>query len=292
MSLIFIATEKGLILWYKRILPSLLPFAILSNIIISSNILDKIFIKLSKNRYFSYLLYSFICILGNFLGLPIGCKIVCDLYKQKLLSKQYAQMLLPILGSFSYSFICNYCIGCISNDTNNTMCSYLCIYIPIILFFIFMVFRLSKNNQISNTQKETASRFHLDMQIIDAGILNGFETLIKLCGYIVLFSIISEYTLRISSISALYKTLFLCMIEVTNGMQNLSMLKINSSIKSMIGLSSISFGGFCCYFQLKSMINETDLSARKYLFHKLLLTGITLIMAFILFILPNLLNRL
>ena len=29
----------------------------------------------------------------------------------------------------------------------------------------------------------------MDMQIIDAGIIHGFETLIKICGYIILFSI-------------------------------------------------------------------------------------------------------
>ena len=32
----------------------------------------------------------------------------------------------------------------------------------------------------------------MDMQIIDAGIIHGFETLIKICGYIILFSIFCE----------------------------------------------------------------------------------------------------
>lgn len=62
------------------------------------------------------------------------------------------------------------------------------LYLPSAIGMIAML-RLTK--QKLNT-KIPAQGFKLNMQIVDAGIMKGFETLIKLCGYIVLFSIVSR----------------------------------------------------------------------------------------------------
>ena len=54
---------------------------------------------------------------------------------------------------------------------------YLLLYgIPLVLGLILL--KTAKTTDFS-PQKETASGFHMDMQILDAGILNGFETLIS-----------------------------------------------------------------------------------------------------------------
>ena len=58
---------------------------------------------------------------------------------------------------------------------------------PLILCRILYAFQCNNLRQ-----KETAPRLKLNFSIIDAGIMNGFEILCKLGGYIMLFSILLE----------------------------------------------------------------------------------------------------
>ena len=83
----------------------------------------------------------------------------------------------------------------------------------------------------SSTQKETASRFHMDMQIIDAGIIHGFETLIKICGYIILFSIFCEMLQTLPFPAHWFSLAATGFLEVTNGVALLSTSACTRQIK-------------------------------------------------------------
>jgi len=128
----------------------------------------------------------------------------------------------------------------------------------------------------------------LDMQVMDAGIISGFESLIKICGYIVIFSIVSE--IAITTISKLiiqppiFITLFLANLEITNGIHMLSKCNILESLIYVSAIQALSFGGLSGIAQTSSILSSSGLSIHKYIIGKvalsLLLTLLSVIYVF------------
>lgn len=108
--------------------------------------------------------------------------------------------------------------------------------------------------------KETASRFHMDMQIIDAGIIHGFETLIKICGYIILFSIFCEMLQTLPFPAHWFSLAATGFLEVTNGVALLSTSACTRQIKSLLAVLFLSWGGLSGIFQVSSILHQTGLS--------------------------------
>ena len=164
------ASKQGLQLWFTQILPTLLPFCVLSYVILRSEILPK---KFST---------CYIVLCGFLFGFPIGCKLTADFYSSNYISREKASALCCFTNNLSPVFV----ITAIQEILQLPLSPVYVFLIYGIPFLYGMSMLLLYHRTPSSTQKETASRFHMDMQIIDAGIIHGFETLIKICGYIIL----------------------------------------------------------------------------------------------------------
>ena len=95
------AAGNGLILWFEQVLPSLLPFAILSNIIISSDILPSIVGKaLPFIRRIMPVSTSgaFVLLSGFLFGFPMGSKNCASLLLEEKMNKQEACLILSIVA--------------------------------------------------------------------------------------------------------------------------------------------------------------------------------------------------
>ena len=105
------AATSGLVLWFERVIPSLLPFAILSYIIIVSDILPiltgkimpilRIFYPVSETG--AFVLFS-----GFLFGFPMGSKNCAELLRQNKISKKEAEVLFIITNNISPVFIQSY----------------------------------------------------------------------------------------------------------------------------------------------------------------------------------------
>jgi hypothetical protein len=148
-----------------------------------------------------------------------------------------------------------------------------------------MIRLLRAENHTCVIHKKTASRFQLDMQIIDAGILSGFQTLIKLCGYIMFFSIGVQMLQEITFLPDIVKVLCIGVTEATNGIVALSLLTVSQQIRYILAIGCLSFGGLCGLAQTGSMIQTAGLSLPEYLRDKILLSLLssTLAIVYLLF---------
>lgn len=263
-------------LWFNNIFPALFPCIIISNILIGSNLLD------GKNNICT--LITLVC--GFCFGFPIGAKLTADFYKQKYISKSQAQILLSHTNQLSPVFVGSYVLADSLGQKKLLPLTYIILYGPYLIGGLIRLYLVSTSE---NNVKKTTSRFKLNMQIIDAGILNGFESLIKLCGYIILFSII----VHIVNHSVLYGSpilIFLTgILEVTNGINILALSTLSLQLKYIIAIALLSFGGLCCIIQTKSIIQSTDLSLKKYIIDKITysIVSVIIILICILFFLFN-----
>ena len=143
-------------------------------------------------------------------------------------------------------------------------------------FLYGIIWLLCNSSRNTNKQKNTASRFQITMQIVDAGIINGFETLIKICGYIMMFSILTQMLLSVPWNHTIMPVLLSGCLEVTTGVATLGQSDITGSCKYILALFMLSFNGISGLCQTASILSQTNLSMRSYCKHKLIIVLLVL----------------
>ena len=273
------SSKNGLMLWFTQLLPALLPFTVFSYVILRSNILNgfskKKTILLSPEEF-----YVICC--GFLFGFPIGSKLTTDLYRQKRISKEQAELLFVFSNNLSPVFISSV----LKNQLHITTFfrHFLILYgIPLLIGCISLLRLNGKTNFKERFlgQRKTASRFEINMQIVDAGIIHGFETLIKLCGYIILFSILSEMIMQIPIGNPYGKLFVVGFTEVTNGMSQITHFTENNRLQYLYAIFFLSWGGLSGFFQTASIVSSTDLSMKQYLKRRLSYVTLSVFVAYL-----------
>ena len=275
------ATRKGIEIWFHQILPALLPFTILSSILVKSDFLR----SFKGNANLIACLLTLCC--GFVFGFPIGAKLSSDFHKQRLISEKQATILAIATNNFSPMYVCGFALPLLFASTEFNFVTYIILYlIPLVIATIYLL--LDTHFHPYSTEDETVSNFHLNMSIMDSGILSGFEALIKICGYIVLFSIIASVItnifLQFLAQLPLLLTLLLGNLEITNGLNLLSTAETGMSLKYIIAIQLLAFGGLSGIAQTGSILADAGLYMHKYIIGKaalsLLLTLLSVIYVF------------
>lgn len=272
------AAKNGLQIWFSQILPALLPFTILSAVLIKSNFLK----SFHGNARLISIILTLSC--GFVFGFPIGAKLSADFYKEGFLSKKEATLLAVTTNNFSPMYVCGFVLPLLFTSMNYHKATYILLYLaPLIIASCYFLIYSKNTNSNANS-----SLFQFNMSVMDYSILNGFESLIKICGYIVFFSIATNI---LSHIITYFLTeppyiimLFLENMEITNGINLLSVTGTSQFLKYITMIQLLSFGGFSGIAQTGSILSSAGLSTYKYIIGKavlsLLLTLLSVIYVF------------
>ncbi|MCU6761275.1 Uncharacterized protein conserved in bacteria [uncultured Roseburia sp.] len=276
-------TAFGLLLWYKNVVPTLLPFCIISYIIIQSNLYHTIFRQIlsllpGKRVIRPETLYP-IC-LGFVCGFPIGSKLTADMYALGHLNAKEATKLCAISNQFGPAFVVNYIAASQLKDSRFAPILLLSIYLPpLICGAVWM----SRRDKSASLRKIPASRSQINFKIIDAGIMNGFETMLRVAGYIVVFSILSGAVESLPVDIPAGKALISGILEITTGTQNIAASDMSQAWKLPLICAIVSFGGFCGLFQTNAIMKGAEFKRKQYITFKLICTAVSFIAAKILY---------
>lgn len=272
------AAAGGLVLWYEKVLPTLLPFAILSNILIYFGYLQYL------NRLFAPLFCrlfpvsangAFVLLSGFLFGFPMGSKNCAELLKSGKIDKKEADVLFVITNNISPVFISSYILCQQLQMPSLIILSYLILYLPPLILAEVLLQKHTPGIS-TNTEKSPASQ--MNFKIIDAGIMNGFETLTRLGGYIMLFSMIASM-IRNLPLSQNIKLLLTGMTEITNGISLLPTSGKSKCEQYILAMAFTAFGGLSGIAQTSSMTKDTGLSLKNYSILKIFLTVCTSVLA-------------
>lgn len=274
------AAANGLVLWYEKVLPTLLPFAILSNIFIHSGYLQYLtkfaspiiqwLFPVSRNG-------AFVILSGFLFGFPMGSRNCAELLKTGQISKTEADVLFIITNNISPVFISSYILYQQLNMPSLTLLSYVILFLPPLAIGTFL---LSKKKAVDFSEKKAASESKINFKIIDAAIMNGFETLARLGGYIMLFSIIASMLQKLP-LPANLKLILTGITEITNGIHLLKSTTLPSAIRYILAMGFTAFGGLSGIAQTSSMIKDTGLSLKSYVIFKCIFTAISILLTWI-----------
>lgn len=274
----FDGATNGLLLWFQTILPTLLPFIILSNLLINTHSIPYIcefispffcrFFRISKPASYAVLI-GFLC------GYPMGAKTINDLIKTKDITRREGQYLLSFCNNASPMFIISFIVTqnfCDMKYLLGTLC--ILFLSPILCSFIFRRYYQMSNIQLSEKEFPN-SPFTFNFSIVDTSIMNGFETITKIGGYIILFSILTQY------MDASPLIHFSPILELSNGILNIMNLSYPFPILYTLVLTLTSFGGLCAIAQTGAMLKDSKISIYPYITQKLITTMITSFLAYI-----------
>lgn len=277
-SVHFAAT--GLNLWFECMVPALLPFMILSGIMIRQNLtkrFSKILSPILRPLYRVGNNCIYCIILGFFCGFPMGAKTVAELYERKQLTKKEASFLLAFCNNIGPVYFLNFLLPTIGMKTpfQILLCLLGMYGIPLCygIFLRYSSFCLPAGSFTGNDSRTSTSTEPFFKSLDDA-MQSGIAGITTLGGYMIFFNLLNliPYTLLSLSNSVFQERIrlfFHCMTEITSG------VKYCGTQMPYLVLMILPIGGFSCIAQTASMIKNTDLSLNNYLIHKLVQTLLT-----------------
>ena len=267
----------GLELWFQKMIPSLLPFMILSGVMVRMKLTEKISMiaypvikplyKVRKNVCYAMLM-GFLC------GFPMGARVVDDLYKRQMITKREAEYLLAFCNNIGPVYFCSFALPLLQRKL---IFPYLFgMYGIPLLYGLLLRYTAFKDLSVSQItaipsadlvccevpQKQPQLLERLLEELNDS-INASLQSIFTLGGYMILFNLLNLiphilYGRPVKLLSPL--------LEITGG---LGLLQASAPLYSLLALS---FGGLSCIAQTYSCIRDSDLSIGRYIFHKIILT--------------------
>ena len=268
------ATKEGLNLWLNILLPTLLPFLILTGILIRTEMAGRVLKPLEKmwNRLLGVSAAgAYAVLIGTLCGYPVGAKVTSDLYENRQISRSEAQYLLTFTNHASPVFVRTYLCHICFRDQIPTYYIWGILFLSdlvVLLFFRFVVYR-NRIQLLAIDGKKKTPVTSSSGAFLDVSIMNGFETITRLGGYILMFSILSACISHFWNMENIIGYMVSGMLELTTGLCHLQNANITLIWKYILTLFMTAFGGLCITFQTRSIVVR-ELSLIPYVTAKLL----------------------
>ena len=281
---------EGLLLWYRFVLPSLLPFMILVNVMIHTDT-----ISLLANLTGPLMKYvpgvspkgSFAVLSGFLCGYPMGAKVSADLVTGNQISYAEGSYLLSFCNNTSPMFVLSILLLKFIPEKELHLQFFLIIFLtPLLCGQLFRIYYMRESSGTFAAKifpvKSPLSRRQNDFsKTLDACLMDSFYAIVKVGLYMMLFSIFIKLSTALLPGHSLTKSLFLSSLEITTGLSLLAELEVPAAFRYILLMAETSFGGFCAIFQTSSMIQESGLKILPYIAQKLITAAITSLLTYL-----------
>ncbi|CDQ40224.1 MULTISPECIES: sporulation integral membrane protein YlbJ [Virgibacillus] len=311
------ASIRGLNIWWEVVFPSLLPFFITAELLISFGVVKFIgvlFEPIMRPLFNLPGVGSFGWMMGMASGYPTGAKIASRLREEQQLSQIEAERLVSFTNASSPLFIFAAISVGFFHDTKLGILLAACHYISNAIVGICMRFYGRKQDKLSKKHKGKVSltaAFHEMHQtrlgdkrplgeILGDSVINSVKTLVTVGGFIVLFSVLTKlfFLVGLSSIIGIFfeqllqlfsmspdfaLPLLSGLFEITIGAQSISHVNDTLLIQAILVSFILGFNGFSVQAQVASVLAKTDIRFAPYFFARILHGVIASILTIILY---------
>lgn len=246
-DLMYTTIYSTTLIWFKNIVPNLLPMFIITSLIVSSNLIINICNLLGKpfSKVFKTSKYGmFVFTLSLFTGSPSNAKYINDLINNKLISLSEGNKLLLFTTNYNPLLIYSLLTLYLDNKT-----SIIIILIQILSNIIIGLLNRNMKYDIINNNFKTNS---INLSKI---IKETIDTLLMILGTLIVFNIIINI-LPIKNL--LLKNLLNGSLEITTALNGIKYLEISKKTKILLSLVYLSFGGLSIHTQIKSILPDTN----------------------------------
>lgn len=262
--------RNGLELWFNSMVPTLLPFMILSGTLVRMGLTDgfvmlvypfvRLIFRVSKSA-------CYVIIMGFMCGFPMGAKCIDDMYAHGKINLQEARWLLAFCNNIGPVYFVSFALpllGC----KNLWPCLFGMYGVPIVygLFLRYTTFRNINNENSLSIHKEFPTDTQSFLTALNESVYASLQSILMLGGYMILFNLLMLLPRLLTPGKLLY---IAPILEITGG------LKLLGDKIPLYSLLMLPFGGLSCIAQTYSCISHTKLPISDYVRHKLILTAVT-----------------
>lgn len=237
-------------LWLYSLIPSMLPMYLIVDLLLNYGLSYHLYTIFKTNK-------AILLILSLLLGSPANAKYMRDFYESDYIDLDTANYLL----TFAYSPNPLFIIG-ISPSISLAIKTLSIIYLTNIINFI--IFRKLNHKELVIEKRFKVLKF---TECLETSIYKSFKILLLILGIIIVYGIINTI---IPSNSIFIKSL----LEMTNA---LSLMIMNDSTKWFT--FACIFGGLSIHTQIKSILEDTPINYKYFLYGRLIASAISIIFA-------------
>ena len=292
------SAKNGIHIWVNILMPSLLPFIIGANLIVSLRVVDiigaiinpitQLFFNISGK---SALVFAISAVSGY----PVGARLASDLRLKQDISQYEGQRLVSFCSTSGPLFIIGAVAVGMLKDASLGYVMLICHYLGSITVGLFFrrygnEKREKSNKTIVNNIKYIINTPEKDGFFISFGnaVISGVNTLLAVGGFVIIFSVVFKILTLFNVIDGISSAIcFLLsflgitkevcsafisgLFEITIGCNNISNITyIPEAIKASLCSFIIGFSGLSILAQCCSFIAKTDIKTNIYIFNKFL----------------------
>lgn len=295
----YLTSKEVVQFWINVLIPSLLPFLLFSEILISTNIsnyFSKIFGTIISFIFKVPKISSISIIIGFLCGYPNGAKSVIELYSSGKISKDTANKLLAFTNNCNPVFLVSSVGIAIFADIYAGflfICSH---YIAsIIIGLFFPCSNIIHDNDINVKKKDeknyiSANKFNIKQEFsLKNCIIKSFNTLILILGFSIVFNLaanmistLSPLLFKNTNTQNVFNAIINGVFEMPTGILKISKLDIPYLYKMCITSFVISFSSLSVLLQIYSVISEYRFKFKNLLLYKFIHGILSFILTYIL----------
>lgn len=283
------SAKEGINLWLFIVVPSLLPFFIINDMLVSLRVpgnIGRLFSPAARFLFGTSGYGAYVFIMSIFAGYPAGARIVAQLIEEKRITAREGEKILTFSSTSGPLFI----IGAVGSGMLKSAAAGYILYASHVLGavvngIVLRVFLKKRNNYNNSVITESLNK-PSSGDMLSRGIMTSLVTCGFIGGYIILFCVINSLLNELHFFKILNDSLkylgFLspeainavCIllessVEITNGSKIISTLSINFDLKLILLSFIIAFSGLSILGQVSSVLNKTKVNMKTYILCKL-----------------------
>lgn len=145
------------------------------------------------------------------------------------------------------------------------------------------------DNMCNNGRQHTINSHKNFFNVLDNAIIKSIDNVLKMCGYIVIFSCICSMTDVLLGRFNYINMIICSLLEITNGIYLIASSDISASAKAAFILTANAFGGISTLMQTIGIAgtsnNNNGINIKKYIYQKIMLSlataGISLLLIYV-----------
>lgn len=241
-------------IWLTNLVPAMVPMYLITDLLLNYGL-----------SYWSYTIFKnnnvVLVILSLLLGCPSNAKYIKEFYNDDYISEDNANYMLTFAYSPNPLFILS-----IAPTMSFAIKTIIFIYATNILNMF--IFRKLKNKDYVCEKRFPVKTF---TEVLETSIFRTFKILILILGIIIVYGIINTFI----SIVLPYDNLFLkSLLEMTNALS--SMMYANNDKWFIFACT---FGGLSIHTQIKSILEDTSIKYKYFLYGRLIASAISIIIS-------------
>lgn len=268
---------RGLLLCVRTVIPSLFPFAVLSELIVSGGIGTALIAKLAKPLCRLWGLSEAGCtavLLGMLCGFPVGARCAVISYDAGQLSKREAEHVLAFSGNPSSAFLISAVGVSLWGNRRFGMALYGTVLVVAVLTGILLKYlrKPCKEDGSCTVPAAVPQASVGGSRLFTDAIKSSTGSILLICAYVVFFSTLMgtlELVLAPLGLDATVSAILFCIFELSGGVSQAATLG-NSFLGALLCAFGAGWSGLSVHCQALSVTDGRGLSFKPYFAAKLL----------------------